>query len=100
MAEGAEQRLTGLLAEGGPARGAFLCVFWGDSLAVEGRPNPFRSYKVVFGMTVSDLLRKAGGTTRNADVWNIRRDTSWQDDLTALTPLALILNIFASTGHL
>ena len=103
-----------------------------DTAYVVGESSsPFGSYKVVAGMTVGDILKKAGGLTRNADSSNIRlvkadghiidswvsgkkvepgdtvivpqrirRDTSWQDDLTALTPLALILNIFASTGHL
>jgi len=85
--------------------------------------SPFATYKVEKGMKVSDLLRLAGGTTRNADASNIRllkadgrildswvegrpvepgdtvlvpqrirRDTSWQENLQALTPLALILN--------
>jgi hypothetical protein len=30
----------------------------------------------------------------------IKRDTTWQEDLTALTSLALILNAFAAAGHL
>lgn len=34
--------------------------------------SPFASYKVSAGVTVQDLLRQAGGTTRNADTWNIR----------------------------
>ena len=85
--------------------------------------SPFGAYKVSPGMTVADVLHKAGGLTRNADAWNIRlvkadghivdswvkgkkvepgdtvivpqrfrRDTAWQDDLAALTPIALILN--------
>jgi protein involved in polysaccharide export with SLBB domain len=85
--------------------------------------SPFATYKVAKGMKVSDLLKLAGGTTRNADTSNIRllkadgrildswvegkavepgdtvlvpqrfrRDTSWQENLQALTPLALILN--------
>ena len=85
--------------------------------------SPFASYKVQKGMKVSDLLKMAGGTTRNADTSNIRllkadgrildswidgkavepgdtvlvpqrfrRDSSWQENLQALTPLALILN--------
>jgi len=85
--------------------------------------SPFATYKVAKGMKVADLLRLAGGTTRNADTSNIRllkadgrildswvegkavepgdtvlvpqrfrRDTSWQENLQALTPLALILN--------
>lgn len=85
--------------------------------------SPFATYKVDKGMKVSDLLKLAGGTTRNADTSNIRllkadgrildswvegrhvepgdtvlvpqrirRDTSWQENLQALTPLALILN--------
>lgn len=85
--------------------------------------SPFATYKVKPGTTVRELLRMAGGTTRNADRWNIRllkadgrildswvmgkkvepgdavlvpqrfrRDSSWQENLNALTPLALILN--------
>ena len=103
-----------------------------DTAYVVGEASsPFGSYKILPGMTVGDILKMAGGTTRNADTSNIRlvkadghiidswvkgkkvepgdtvivpqrfrRDTNWQDDLTALTPLALILNVFASTGHL
>jgi protein involved in polysaccharide export with SLBB domain len=93
--------------------------------------SPFATYKVRTGMNVSDLLKLAGGTTRNADAANIRllkadgrildswvegkavepgdtvlvpqrfhRDTSWQENLQALTPLALILNALATSGHL
>jgi protein involved in polysaccharide export with SLBB domain len=85
--------------------------------------SPFATYKVRKGMKVSDLIKLAGGTTRNADTSNIRllkadgrildswvegkpvepgdtvlvpqrfrRDASWQENLQALTPLALILN--------
>ena len=85
--------------------------------------SPFATYKIRQGMKVSDLLKLAGGTTRNADTSNIRllkadgrildswvegrvvepgdtvlvpqrirRDTNWQENLQALTPLALILN--------
>lgn len=85
--------------------------------------SPFAAYKVKSGMTVRELILMAGGTTHNADRWNIRllkadgrildswvmgkkvepgdavlvpqrfrRDTSWQENLNALTPLALILN--------
>jgi len=85
--------------------------------------SPFATYKVRKGMKVSDLLKLAGGTTRNADASNIRllkadgrildswidgkavepgdtvlvpqrfrRDSSWQENLQALTPLALVLN--------
>ncbi len=85
--------------------------------------SPFATYKVRKGMKVGDLLKLAGGTTRNADTSNIRllkadgrildswiegkavepgdtvlvpqrfrRDASWQENLQALTPLALILN--------
>lgn len=85
--------------------------------------SPFAAYKVGKGLTVHDLLRLAGGTTRNADTWNIRllkadgrivdswvmrkdvepgdtilvpqkirRDTTWQENLQALTPLAIVLN--------
>ena len=103
-----------------------------DTVHIVGESaSPFASYKVTQGMTVADVIKKAGGLTRNADSWNIRlvkadghivddwvkgkkvepgdtvivpqrirRDSSWQEDLTALTPLALILNVFASTGHL
>ena len=93
--------------------------------------SPFATYRVEKGMKVSDLLKLAGGTTRNADSSNIRllkadgrildswvegkpvepgdtvlvpqrfrRDTNWQENLQALTPLALILNALASSGHL
>jgi protein involved in polysaccharide export with SLBB domain len=85
--------------------------------------SPFGRYKVNPGMKVKDLLKLAGGTTRNADSSNlrllkadgrildswisgrevepgdtllvpqrIRRDTTWQENLNALTPIALILN--------
>jgi protein involved in polysaccharide export with SLBB domain len=85
--------------------------------------SPFATYKVQKGAKVADLLKLAGGTTRNADTsairllkadgrildsWvegravepgdtvlvpqRFRRDTSWQENLQALTPLALILN--------
>jgi len=85
--------------------------------------SPFGTYKLTAGMKVKDLLDLAGGTTRNADTWNIRllrangqiqdrgvknltvepgdtvlvpqvvrRDTTWQENLAALTPVALILN--------
>ena len=85
--------------------------------------SPFATYKVGKGAKVSDLLKLAGGPTRNADMSNlrllkadgrildswvegkavepgdtvlvpqrIRRDTNWQENLQALTPLALILN--------
>lgn len=85
--------------------------------------SPFGAYNVASGTSVKNLLRLAGGLTRNADSWNvrllkadgriidswvnsrkvepgdtvlvpqrIRRDTSWQENLAALTPIALILN--------
>lgn len=85
--------------------------------------SPFASFKVHDGVKVRELLAWAGGTTRNADTWNIRllkadgrildswvmgkkvepgdvvlvpqkfrALTTWQDNLQALTPLALILN--------
>ncbi len=85
--------------------------------------SPFGAYQVAKGLKVKDLLKLAGGTTRNADTGNIRllkadgrildswvsgrevepgdtllvpqrirRDTTWQENLNALTPLALILN--------
>lgn len=95
-----------------------------DSAYVVGETaSPFANYKVGKGMKVRDLLKLAGGTTRNADTWNIRllkadgrivdswvmgqkvepgdtvlvpqrfrRDTNWQENLQALTPLALLLN--------
>lgn len=87
--------------------------------------SPFAAYKVRPGMTVREILRLAGGTTRNADTWNIRllrangrivdswvmrkkvepgdavlvpqkipRDTTWQENLAALTPLAILINTF------
>jgi protein involved in polysaccharide export with SLBB domain len=85
--------------------------------------SPFAAYKVEKGLTVRELLRLAGGTTRNADTWNIRllkadgriidswvmrkrvepgdavlvpqrirRDSSWQENLAALTPLAILIH--------
>lgn len=85
--------------------------------------SPFATYKVVKGMRVSDLLKLAGGPTRNADSSNIRllkadgrildswvegkavepgdtvlvpqrfrRDSSWQENLQALTPIAILLS--------
>ena len=85
--------------------------------------SPFASFKVHDGVTVKQLLRWAGGPTRNADSWNIRllkadgrildswvmrKDvepgdvvlvpqkfrqlSNWQENLAALTPLAIILN--------
>lgn len=85
--------------------------------------SPFAAYKVEKGQSVRDLLRLAGGPTRNADTWNIRllkadgriidswvmrkkvepgdtvlvpqrirRDSTWQENLQALTPLAIVLN--------
>ncbi len=85
--------------------------------------SPFMSYHVVPGFKVKDMVKVAGGFTRNADESNIRllkadgrildrgimgsevepgdavlvpqkvrRDTSWQENLQAITPLALILN--------
>ena len=86
--------------------------------------SPFATYKIQAGMKVSDLLRRAGGTTRNADTsqirllkadgrildsWvegkavepgdtvlvpqRIRRDSNWQENLTALTPIAVMLSV-------
>lgn len=86
--------------------------------------SPFATYKIQAGMKVSDLLRMAGGTTRNADTsqirllkadgrildsWvegkavepgdtvlvpqRIRRDSNWQENLTALTPIAVMLSV-------
>ena len=93
--------------------------------------SPFGSYKLKSGMKASELLRLAGGTTRNADTWNIRlvkangqildswvsgkavepgdtlivpqrirRESNWQENLTALTSVGLILNALAASGHL
>ena len=93
--------------------------------------SPFGTYKVKPGMKVSDLLGMAGGTTRNADTWQIRlvkadghildswvqgrtvepgdtlivpqrfrRESNWQENLTALTSVGLILNALATAGHL
>jgi protein involved in polysaccharide export with SLBB domain len=93
--------------------------------------SPFATYKVRNGMKVSDLLKLAGGTTRNADTGSIRllkadgrildswvsgravepgdtllvpqrfrRDYSWQENLNALMPVALVLSSLAATGHL
>ena len=93
--------------------------------------SPFGTYKIRPGMKVADLLSLAGGTTRNADTWNIRlvkadgriidswvsgkkvepgdtlivpqrirRESNWQEDLTALTSVGLILNALAASGHL
>ena len=86
--------------------------------------SPFATYRVEKGMKVKDLLKLAGGTTRNADTSNIRllkadgrildswvegkdvepgdtvlvpqrfrRDTNWQENLTALTPIAVMLSV-------
>ncbi len=95
-----------------------------DTVLVLGEvATPFAFYKVTSDLRVSDLLKRAGGTTRNADSSNIRlvrangtivdswvgrakvepgdallvpqkfrRDTNWQENLAALTPLALMLN--------
>ena len=103
-----------------------------DTAYVVGETSsPFGLYKVSPGMKVSDLLRLSGGTTRNADTWNIRlvkadgrildswvsgkavepgdalivpqrirRESNWQEDLTALASVGLILNALAASGHL
>lgn len=79
-------------------------------------------------MTVREIIKRAGGLTRNADSWNVRllkvdgrvldswvvrKDvepgdvvvpqklrtlTTWQDNLPALTPLAIILNAVRPAG--
>ena len=85
--------------------------------------SPFMSYHVGPGTKVREMIKIAGGLTRNADTSNIRllkvdgrmidhsvmgqdvepgdavlipqrikRDVSWQESLTALTPIALMLN--------
>ena len=87
--------------------------------------SPFAAYKAESGMTVGDLIKRAGGYTRNADkgsvrlmkangrivdTWvshrsvepgdavlvpqRIRRDVTWQENLQALTPLAILINTF------
>ena len=93
--------------------------------------SPFGNYKLKPGMKASDLLKLAGGATRNADTWNIRlvkadgrildswvswkavepgdtlvvpqrfrRESNWQENVTALTSIGLILNALATAGHL
>ena len=115
--------------------GADIELLDGDEILIPRRTDtamvigetatPFAIYKVATGMTVKDLLRTAGGTTRNADTWNlrllkadgrimdrwverqavepgdvvlvpqvVRRVGSWQEDLTAMTPLAILINAF------
>jgi protein involved in polysaccharide export with SLBB domain len=105
----------------------------GDSIIVPRRSDaayvvgetasPFMTYKVTPGMKVREMIKVAGGMTRNADDSNvrllkadgrildrsimgqevepgdailvpqkIRRDSTWQENLSALTPIALILN--------
>lgn len=85
--------------------------------------TPFAFYKVTPGLKVGEMIKQAGGTTRNADTWNIRllkadgrivenwvnhqrvdpgdtvlvpqkvrRDVPWQETLTALTPLAILID--------
>jgi len=103
-----------------------------DAAYVVGETSsPFGTYKLKPGMKVADLLKLAGGTTRNADTWNIRlvkadghildswvqgrlvepgdtlvipqrfrHESNWQEDLTALTSVGLILNALAASGHL
>ncbi len=95
-----------------------------DSAYVVGETaSPFAVYKLKKGMKVKDLVRMAGGPTRNADRFNMRllkadgrildswvswrkvepgdavlmpqrfrKDVGWQENLQALTPIALILN--------
>ena len=94
-----------------------------EAYVVGETASPFAVYKVGKGLTVRDLLKLAGGPTRNADTWNIRllkadgrimdswvmrkqvepgdavlvpqrirRDTTWQENLQALTPIAILLN--------
>lgn len=95
-----------------------------DSAYVVGETaSPFAVYKLKKGMKVKDLVRMAGGPTRNADRYNMRllkadgrildtwvslrkvepgdavlmpqrfrKDVGWQENLQALTPIALILN--------
>ena len=95
-----------------------------DSAYVVGEvASPFATFRVQEGDSVKDLVKLAGGFTRNADRGQVRLlkadgriidtlvlrqtvepgdavlvpqrfrlNTSWQDNLQALTPLALILN--------
>jgi len=87
--------------------------------------SPFAVYKVEPGMSVKDMIKRAGGMTRNADkgairllkadgrildTWvsyrkvepgdavlvpqRIRKDVAWQENLSALTPLAILINAF------
>lgn len=94
-----------------------------EAYVVGETASPFAAYKVEKGATVREVLRFAGGLTRNADAWNIRllkadgrivdswvmgkkvepgdavlvpqrirRDTTWQENLQALTPIAILLN--------
>ena len=95
-----------------------------DSAYVVGEvASPFANFRVSPGDRVKDIVRLAGGFTRNADTGNlrllkadgrildgrvqglpiepgdailapqrIRIETTWQENLQALTPLALILN--------
>jgi protein involved in polysaccharide export with SLBB domain len=103
----------------------------GAAYVVGETASPFATYQVRSGMKVSDLLKQAGGTTRNADTGSIRllkadgrildswvngravepgdtllvpqrfrRDYSWQENLNALMPVALVLSSLAATGHL
>ncbi|MDR3684991.1 MAG: SLBB domain-containing protein [Geothrix sp.] len=102
----------------------------GAAYVVGETASPFATYKIRAGMKVSDLLKLAGGVTRNADTSNIRllkadgrivdswvehravgpgdtllvpqryrRDYSWQENLNALVPVALVFSSLAATGH-
>lgn len=94
-----------------------------DTAMIIGETStPFAFYRVRSGMDVGDMLKLAGGTTRNADTWNIRllkadgrifdswvkgrkvepgdavlvpqmvrRDITWQENLTALIPVVPII---------
>jgi len=93
------------------------------SFVIGETASPFMSYHVNPGTKVRDMIKIAGGLTRNADTANIRllkvdgrmfdssvmgqvvepgdavlipqkikRDVTWQESLTALTPIAIMLN--------
>jgi protein involved in polysaccharide export with SLBB domain len=85
--------------------------------------SPFAAFQVQPGDRVKDIIRMAGGFTRNADTWEVRLlkadgriidswamsqaiepgdavlvpqrfrvNTTWQDTLTAMLPLAIVYN--------
>ncbi|HZU53098.1 MAG TPA: SLBB domain-containing protein [Holophagaceae bacterium] len=81
--------------------------------------SPFASFRVQDGVTVRQIINRAGGLTRNADSWNVRllkadgrildswvrrKDVEPGDVVVvpqkfrALTPLAIILNAVRPAG--